>query len=125
MTSMPVTERLLRNLHPQDFDNGRINSTTFNPSESHDFRLSLDKASVSSAEQTYTRHIGLGLSSVAVCGVHVSDFTLQSVSCYDDPLPDNPAHVLADYSPFGTSARKRIARRLADRAMTYGLDYQP
>jgi hypothetical protein len=125
MSSFSASERLLRNLHPFDLDNGRINSSAFNPSESHDFKLSLDRLSLSSAEQTYQRHISLGLSSIAVCGVKVSDFTLEAINCYDDPLPDNSAHVFADFSPFGTGARRKKARRLADKARDYGLDFEP
>lgn len=118
-------ERLLRNVHPNDFDNGRINSSCFDPSAGHQFKLSLDREILCSAKSAHLRHIEAGLASVGVYGLLCSDFNLQSISCYSDPLPTNPAHALADFSSFGSNARRRKARILANIASAGGALYSP
>ena len=123
--SIPASERLFHNLHPTDYDNGRINSSAFNPSENHDFRLSVDRSSVHDAETSFTVFTARGNSSVGVCGVNCEDFMLESIACEPDVLPDNPAHALADYTPHGVNQRKQKAKRLAKKAKDYGLDYCP
>lgn len=118
-------EKLLRNVHPNDVDNGRINSSCFDPSASHGFQLSLDREIFSSPETSYRRHVGLGLASIGVYGVYCADFTTQSIPCYADPKPSNSAHALADYSAFGSNARRKKARIIADAARRGGLLYSP
>ncbi|WP_309668081.1 hypothetical protein [Tabrizicola sp.] len=125
MSSLAVAERVVRNLHPLDYDNGRISSSAFNPSASHGFKLSLDRLMLTSANDAYDRHKNSGLATVGVCGVLVEDFNFQSINCFEDKLPTNPAHCFADFSPFGTSDRKRKARELANKSALYGLDYVP
>ena len=116
--SKPIlgSERLLRNVHPLHYDNGRFYSAAFNPSQDHDYKLSVDRMVLSSPKASYDRHVGLGLSSIGVCGVFCSDFVTESVSCYEDALPTNAAHALADFSPFSQSDRKKKAREIAKRA---------
>lgn len=125
MSSLLANERVVKNLHPQDYDNGRINSLAFNPSKSHDFRLSLDRLSLTTAIEAHNRHKLEGLSTVGVCGVYVADFNFQSINCFEDEIPKNPAHCFADFSSFGPSDRKRKARELANKSASYGLDYFP
>ena len=125
--SSPIdsSERLLRNIHPDDFDNGKINSSVFNPSESHDFKLSVDRNGMTTPSDTYNRHLGAGLESIGVCGVHARDFLLESIACAPDPIIGNPAHAFADFSAHGLSQRRKKARRLATTALNYGFDYSP
>lgn len=123
--SISRDERLFRNLHPMDFDNGRINSSAFNPSVGHDFRLSVDRSAIHDAKTCFDLFTGRGNSSIGVCGVVCDDFNSVDVKCLPDTLPDNAAHALADFSPHGTSQRRQKAKKLAKKALEYGLDYQP
>ena len=118
-------ERLFKNLHPMDYDNGRISSTAFNPSSSHSFKLSVDRGALSSAKESFERHLGNGLVSIGVCGVLAHDFAYLSITCICDPILGNSAHALADFGPFAKGDRKRKARLLANLANEYGWDYTP
>lgn len=123
--SIPGDERLFHNLHPTDYDNGRINSSAFNPSESHGFKLSVDRSSIHDARTCFDVFTSKGFLSLGVCGVMCEDFGAEGIDCTSDELPDNAAHALADYSPHGVSQRKKKAKTLAKKALVYGLDYEP
>ncbi|TNC71682.1 hypothetical protein FHG71_10970 [Rubellimicrobium roseum] len=116
-------ERLLKALHHTDYHNGKINSLAFFPSEEHNFKLSVDRAKLSTPKETYDRYVKGGEQSSGVCGVHASDFVNEEIQCSTDPSDDNVAHSLADFSPHGVSQRRKKARRLAAIAVNYGLDY--
>ncbi len=127
MTSetIPEKEELLRNIHPFDYDNGRINSSAFNPSEAHDFMLSVDQSSLSEPAESYSRHVANNLESIGVFSVLREDFSEESIPTKRDPIDENPAHALADFNSHGVSQRKKKARRLAKKANDYGVKYQP
>lgn len=122
---MPSEEELLRNIHPIDFDNGRINSSAFNPSVAHDFMLSVDQSSLSAPAESYERHIANNLESIGVFSVLKNDFSEESIPTKRDPIDENPAHALADFNSHGVTQRKKKARRLAVKAVKYGIKYQP
>jgi hypothetical protein len=125
MTGDPIAagERLMKALHPEDYDNSKINSSAFNPSEEHEFMLSVDRLTLSSPQQTFDRYVQGGRKSIGVCGVHASDFASESIPCNDDPIEGNPSHALADYREHSGNQRRKKARRLAEAARNYGLDF--
>lgn len=116
-------EELFRNIHPLDYDNGRINSSAFNPSEAHNFMLSVDRGSLCRAEDCFRRHLENKLESVGVFFVLKKDFSEESIPTVSDPIEGNVAHALADYNSHGVSQRKKKARRLAGKAVTYGAKF--
>lgn len=118
-------EELLRNIHPLDYDNGRINSSAFNPSEAHDFLLSVDRSSISEPVECYTRHKENLLESIGVFSVFKRDFSEESIPANSDPIQGNPAHALADFNAHGKNQRKKKARRLAAKAVSYGVKFKP
>ena len=122
---IPAAEKLFRNLHPDDYDNGRINSTAFSPSREHDYKLSLDRSAMVSARQSYGMFTARGNKSIGVCGVHKQDFAVESLPCFPDPLPDNAAHALADYNGCSGTQRRKKGKRLAKIALANGMDYEP
>ena len=127
MTSEEISgsEKLFRNLHPTDFDNGRVNSTAFNPSANHRFKLSVDRSSLIDAKGAYENLVSSGCDSIGVCSVLRSDFSERGINCFADPIKDNKAHALADFSPFGSGPRRKKARELANIAGLNGFDFQP
>lgn len=118
-------EELFRNIHPLDYDNGRINSSAFNPSEAHDYMLSVDRASLSKPSECYERHVKNQLQSIGVFCVLKKDFSEESIPTRPDPIKENPAHSLADFNSHGLNQRKKKARRLANKALGYGLKFKP
>lgn len=118
-------EELFRNIHPLDYDNGRVNSSAFNPSEAHNYMLSIDRASLSAPSDCYNRHIENQLQSVGVFCVLKKDFSEESIPTIPDPIEGNPAHSLADFNSHGVNQRKKKARRLANKASDYGPKFKP
>jgi hypothetical protein len=108
-----------------DYDNGRINSSAFNPSEAHDFMLSVDRSSISEPVDCYERHTANGLNSIGVFAILKGDFSEESIPTTPDPIDGNPAHTLADFNSHGLNQRKKKARRLAAKAASSGMKYQP
>lgn len=122
---LDLDEVLLRNVHPMHFDNGRITSAEFNPSANHSFKLSTDRETLCSAQEAFSRHVDvLGLQSIGVTRVSVSDFESQEIPCFDDPVEGNDAHALADYSAKGPSARKKSAKKISKIASEIGLVHE-
>ncbi len=117
--------RLYRSVHPEEFDNGRVSSSAFNPSEEHDYKLSLDRATMTSAKDAFLRQVVAGRKSVGIFGVHCADFSVESIPCLPDPIPGNDSHAVADFGSHGTNARRKKARRLAEIATKHGFDFKP
>lgn len=119
---LDAEEVLLRNVHPMHYDNGRITSAEFSPSASHDFKLSTDRENLCTPQECFKRHVELfGLQSIGVTKVEVADFASESIDCFEDPIEQNKAHALADYSQKGTSARKKSAKKMSKVANINGL----
>ena len=125
LEALDPEEELLRNIHPLDYDNGRINSSAFNPSEAHDLMLSVDRATISAPEECYDRHTANHLESIGVFSVLKRDFSEESIPTNSDPISRNPAHALADFNSHGGNQRKKKARRLAAKAVRYGARFKP
>ena len=113
MTSQPLDdseEVLFRQIHPNFYDNSHPGSGQFAPSAKHDNKLSVDRSS----------------RTTAAAGVSVAEFSAEHLPCYSDPLTAkgtlaaNSAHAYADFSLFGTSQSKKIAKRLRNNAVKRG-----
>lgn len=115
---------LLRNVHPHFYDNGRVGSGGFTPTEQHDYQLSVDLDILSSPELSRERHERLfKLASAGVFGVTIGEFEEQDVSCRADPVIGNDAHCVADFNKIkeiSKSQVKRVGRKLAAIASTRG-----
>jgi hypothetical protein len=119
-------EILFRQIHPHFFDNGEPSSNRFMPSEKDKNKLSVDRSSLTTAEQSHSLYVSSGYQSVAVFGLTVGEFTVEDISCWSDPILAtemslaNPAHSLADYSSHVPNKQKLIAKRLKRAAITRG-----
>ena len=87
--------------------------------------LSVDQSSLSAPVESYERHVANELESIGVFAVLKKDFSEESIPTKRDPIDQNPAHALADFNAHGVSQRKKKARRLAHKAVKYGIKYQP
>ena len=87
--------------------------------------LSVDRSLVSNPAECYQRHIANELQSVGVFSVLKKDFSDESIPTVSNPIYGNPAHALADFNSHGVSQRKKKARRLAGKAVSYGIKFHP
>ena len=120
-------EILFRHVHPNLFDGDEPASSAFVPNESDRGQLSVDRSSLTTAQESYELYIGNGLLSAGVYGVTVGEFGAHGLSCRPDPLDAeegrkaNPAHALVDYSLLGTNQRKKVGKRLKATAVSRGV----
>jgi hypothetical protein len=129
MTPRPLDgddEVLFRQIHPNFYDNSYPGSGQFAPSAKDENKLSVDRASLTTAAESHSLFTGNGFVSVAVYGVSVAEFSAEGLPCYPDPLmaegtrAANPAHAYADFSSFTPSQGKKIAKRLRNYAVNRG-----
>lgn len=123
------SEVLFRQIHPNSFQDGEPGSDRFRPTELDQNMLSVDRSSLTTAANAHALYTSTGKKSVAVFGVSVGEFGVESIPCVEDPIektdaePANPAHALADYSGHTTSKQKLVAKRLKRLAIERGCLY--
>jgi hypothetical protein len=129
MTSQPLCdndELLLRQIHPNFYDNDYPSSVQFAPSAKDDNKLSVDRRSLITPAESHALFTGNGFQSAAVYGVSVGEFSAEKLPCHPDPLEAegtraaNPAHAYADFSAVTVSQAKKIAKRLRNNALKRG-----
>jgi hypothetical protein len=119
-------EVLYRQIHPSFIDDGVPSKQPFMPTPKDAGKLSVDRAELTSAKESYALYTGSGRQSVAVYGVSVGEFEEETIACFADPLseaedqPENKAHAVADYSPHSSNQQKLKATRLKQKAITRG-----
>lgn len=120
-------EVLLRQIHPDLIQDGEPSSSNFRPKDTDGGKLSVDRSAVTTAEAAFALYTSNGYSSVAVYGVSVGDFDGCGIQCEADPLlateklAANPAHALADFTKFGSSKQKTLAKRIKKAAIARGI----
>ena len=86
--------------------------------------MSLDRSSLTTAEQSHKRFIENGNDSVAVFSLTVEEFRQHDILCMSDPIEDNPAHAYADFREYPSENKKRkVGKRLKRLAMARGQCY--
>jgi hypothetical protein len=119
-------ELLFRQVHPDLLDGDIPASSNFKPRKSDHDKLSVDRASVTTAQKAFELYTSNGLKSVAVYALTVEEFEAEKIACFEDPVPgsdavnENPAHSVADFAPHNNSQRDKIARRLRQKAVARG-----
>lgn len=99
-----VGELCYRHIHPNFYKNGIPSTNRFKPSDNDQGFLSVDRSSLTTAEQSFNLYASSGKKVAAVFAVSVGEFDQNSVSVYEDPTaatqthPANPAHCLADFT---------------------------
>jgi hypothetical protein len=122
-----AAEILFRQVHPNLFDGGEPASSAFVPNASDDGHLSVDRSSLTTAQESYELYVGSGRLSGGVYGITVGEFGAHGLNCRPDPLKaedgrkPNPAHALVDYNGLGTNQRKNVGKRLKATAASRGL----
>ena len=117
-------ELLFRQIPKEWFNRGKLSSLAFRPLPKKDRgKLSGDRESLTTAESSYLRFKESGGNTVAVYGVAVGEFNDHEIACRGDPLPDNPAHALADLTAFSEGQTKKKSQKLRDLAIKRGKIY--
>ncbi len=119
-------EILFRQVHPSFIQGDEPSSQPFLPTPKDDNKLSLDRASLTTALEAHALFTSNGRQSVAVYGLSVGEFGAERLPCFSDPLkatvedPANPAHAYAEYSMHGIAQQKNKAKRLKQKALARG-----
>lgn len=119
-------EVLFRQIHPSGLKAGSPCSSCFMPSKSDNALMSVDRSTLTTAEQSHRLYTSNDRASVAVYGLSVAEFLACGVTCFEDPvqghptLADNPAHALADFSAQSQTSRRVTAKELKRLAIQRG-----
>jgi hypothetical protein len=127
--SVPLSdydELLHRQVHPSWIRDGRITSQAFRPTKKDDKKLSIDRGSLTDPANAFREYVKQGRASVGVWSVTVGECGGAKVKAYPDPLPDDPAHGVIDFSSLpSNSAIEAAGDRLARAARERNASYLP
>lgn len=118
-------EILMRQVHPNMMQEGRLWSGAFTPTKVDNGLLSADRDSVISPKDAYERYLKLKALTQAggSWGVSVNEFKAIDLVCYADPIADNAAHVLVDYAAKGADKEKGLGKLAYAKASARGRLY--
>ncbi|WP_145012428.1 hypothetical protein [Pseudomonas oryzihabitans] len=124
------SEVLLRQIHPDFFVDGVPARNRFMPYRGDENRMSVDRSSMVSPQDSHLNYTAGGKKSAAVFGITVGEFQAEQISCEEDPvLPSsegagNAAHAIADYSLHSQREQEKVATRLRRIAQARGCLFQ-
>jgi hypothetical protein len=104
---------LLRQIHPNFLQNGRVSSQAFRPTPKDENRLSVydgDQIDPEPAYRHYTER--LCFQSSGVMAVTVSECGALALPVEADPMPSFPEHVVIDFSAYSKNAVEKKAKQL-------------
>lgn len=115
---------LLRQVHPQFIQEGRISSQVFKPTPKDENLLSVYDGDQITAERAWLHFTSeLKFSSVGVVAVTVGECHGQDLTVRPDPEPF-PEHVVIDFSGCSRGQLEKKSKRLRDIAESRGWLYQ-
>lgn len=113
---LPGSDELLtRQVHPSQMTEGRPSSRSFTPTDKDAGRLSADRESLLSPRDAYERYLQRKKLTEAggTWGVSIQEFLTLGLASYSDPISDNSAHVLVDFSSAGDVKKQQTVGKLA------------
>jgi len=111
---------LLRQIHPNFVQNGRVTSQAFRPSPKDESHLSVDNGDMVTPEVSWKRFsVQSENSSAGVMAISHSECSDCQVEVIEDGVP-YPEHCYLDFSPFGRKESDRIGKKLASAAHSRG-----
>ena len=120
---MSDATKLYRHIHPAWIRNNRVTSQAFCPTAKDEQRLSVYDGDQISAKNAF-KHYSRGHESAGVLAVTVGECSALGLTVVPEPSLF-PEHLIIDFSPFGRSQSKRIAKKLAELARARGWQYAP
>lgn len=116
-------ELLLRQVIEIWIQEGRPASRAFQPNSNDGGLLSSDRNSMVTPREAFESYVAAGRNSGGVWAVSVGEYAEASVHSYSDPLPDNAAHALVDYSRFSEKDFRRLGKQFRAHAERRGRLY--
>lgn len=111
-------EELLRAVHPQYLDAGKVTYRAFVPTKADAGNLSVAQGSKTTAEQVVAGRVAAGRKCAGVAVVTVGEVERVGLTAFEDPIADNTAHAII---AFGAGSPDAAAFALADGAEARGL----
>lgn len=108
-------ELLTRQVHPSQMTEGRPSARSFTPTDKDEGHLSADRESLLSPREAYERYLERKQLTEAggTWGVSIQEFASLGLASYADPIPENSAHVLIDFTSAGDSKKQQTVGKLA------------
>lgn len=118
-------EILMRQVHPNVMQEGRLWSGAFTPTKVDNGLLSADRDSIISPKDAYERYLKAKALAQAggSWGVSINEFKAIGLSCYSDPVAGNDAHVLVDFAAQGTDKERGLGKLAYAKASARGRLY--
>lgn len=106
---------LMRQVHPSQMQEGRPASRSFTPNDADGGHLSADDDTFVSPKIAYERYLAAKNLEKAggTWAVSVGEFAELGLSSYADPLENNSAHVLVDFTTAGNPKQYGILGKAA------------
>ena len=120
------SELLMRQVHPSQITEGRPAQATFTPTNRDNGLLSADRESLISPKEAYERYLRNKnlVAAGGAWGVSVKEALDLDLNSYADPLQDNTAHALIDFSSIADQKlRQRKGKLLYAKARDRGRLY--
>lgn len=118
-------ELLMRQLHPNNIQEGRLWSGAFTPTKADAGHLSADRDSIISPKDAYERYLKAKalMQAGGTWGVSINEFAMLGLDCYADAIPGNDAHTLVDFAAKGADREKGLGKIAASKASARGRLY--
>ncbi len=111
---------LLRQIHPNFVQAGRVTSQAFRPTPKDEQRLSVDNGDLIEAEPAWTRFVSTpACSSAGVMAVSLAECEAQALTVIEDGDP-YPEHCSIEFSAFEKREIERNAKHLSRQAQGRG-----
>jgi hypothetical protein len=115
---------LLRQIHPNFVQQGRVTSQAFRPTPKDEHQLSVDNGDRIDAQSSWRRFTSNSLcTSAGVMAVSNGECAAQQLQVVEDAFP-YPEHCSVDFSPHGKSAVEKTAKQLSHLARVRGWLFQ-
>lgn len=102
----------------------KVSSQVFRPTPKDAGLLSVDRSSKGTAQSSHDRYTRLGFASLGVLGVTVEECERESLASFDDPLPENAAHAVIDFTGLTRGQSETKAKKLLFWAEQRGYCYR-
>jgi hypothetical protein len=118
---------LLRQIHPNFFQKGKLTSQSFIPFPKDNLKISVYDGEFIKPEDSYNHYTqDCHLQSIGVWGISNSEVSAIGLTSERDPLPDSPYHALVNFSTISAkSVRRILALKLMALAEARGCLYKP
>lgn len=118
-------ELLMRQLHPNNIQEGRLWSGAFTPTKADAGHLSSDRDSIISPKDAYERYLRAKALTQGggTWGVSINEFVALGLECYADSIPGNDAHALVDFAAKGAEKEMALGKLAASKASVRGRLY--